>query len=68
MAFHRLELELLALLGSNGLVQAEGDNFAAQLRSGVDGEVAVGKVGFPVALLDDAAADGGDGWEADAYV
>jgi hypothetical protein len=68
VAFDRPEPELFLLFGRDGLVEAEGDDFAAQFGGGVDGAVAVGQVGFPVAFFDDAAADRGDDRDADAYV
>ena len=49
-------------------MQAEGDDLAAKFGGGVDGAVAVGEVGFPVAFLDHAAADGRDDRDADAHV
>jgi hypothetical protein len=68
MALDSPEPQLLLLLRRDGLMEADGDDLAAELRGRVDGAVAVGQVGFPVLFLDDAAADGGNGRKANSYV
>src|SRR5690606_3736268 len=62
MAFDGPEPQLFALCRGQGLVQAEGDDFTAQLGGGFQGAVAVGQILFPVLRIDDTATDSRNGW------